>query len=155
MTVSIILAAMLALPLSYLDHGDAHRRDLFEPVAVAIFRVAHSPEEAAELVADGFHESGFARAVLEYHCERIGPQACDSGRARGAWQIHTRWCPTSSVEDEARCALRMLRFGRVHCLPHKLNPVLAAFSALGGSACSARGVEQKFATYKFILSKLR
>ena len=125
--VEAIVAAMLSLP-QY--HGDRfadtaeQRAALYRPVAEAISAVSHSRAEAAALIALGYHETAFARYVLDGHCEQ-GPVGarCDGGRARGAWQVWA-WCRPLWAGPEnapgrhlagARCAAGLLRSSRAAC----------------------------------------
>ena len=152
----LILAAMLSLPPSALDARDTaeERSALFLPVAEAIAEVSRTDEEAAMLVADGFHESAFSRAVLEYRCPDIGRLACDRNRARGFAQVHG-WCRGSGPAVEARCALQIIRDGKERCRDSALTPMHGAFAALAGRACSWGGAEARVKTYRRILQRLR
>ena len=141
MTPAVILAALLRLAPWHQDHDAPEaRRALLEPIAAAIAATARSREEAAALVAVGWSETKFARAVLEGHCDRMpAGSRCDHGRARGPWQVHA-WCrdawalPDGSPEaytPAARCVLRALRGGLQRC--SSWHGAMAAL--LGGGGC--------------------
>ncbi len=152
-----VLAAMLALPVSFRDRIESAeaRRALYLPVAEAIAVVARNEREAAFLVADGWHESGgFARAVLEYRCQDIGPRACDRGRARGTWQVH-RWCAATDVVGEARCTLRAARGGVARCREHVLSPAHAFFVGAAGRPCSWPWAGERVETMERVLRLLK
>src|SRR5689334_14713732 len=135
--VAQVLAAMLALPHSHLDRTETleERTALYRPVAETIVAVSRTEEEEAILVADGHHESAFARAVLEYRCQDIGRLACDRNRARGTWQVR-EWCRGSGPLVEARCALQIIRDGRERCRDSALTPVHGSFAALAARPCN-------------------
>lgn len=168
-----ILAAMLALP-QY--HGDRHadtpedRARLYRPVAEAISAVAANRTEAAALVALGYHETAFARYVLDGYCYQ-GPVGarCDGGRARGAWQVWS-WCrPLWDVPETApsrhlagaRCAVRRLRSARADCARvcrqtgSGCRPHIAAFSGYAGRGCDWPGATGRVKTMARIEAALR
>ncbi len=141
-----ILAAMLAFPQYTGDRhadGPADRARLYRPVAAAIAEVSRNHTEAAALVALGYSETAFARYVLDGYCHQ-GPAGarCDGGRARGAWQVwsHCRplWAGPENAPsrhlDGARCAIRLLRAGRVRC-----GTLRGAFGVCAGRGCDWRG----------------
>jgi hypothetical protein len=155
-TAAKVLLVLLAQP-SYVrdrDESPAAREELLRPVAEAIATTARNDTEAAVLIADGFHESGYSRAVLEYRCRDLGRLACDSGKARGGWQVHS-WCKATDVVGEARCVLRVARYGSGLCREHALNPTAGAFAALAARSCNWSGAEVRVRTYRKILAQLR
>lgn len=126
MTPALILAAMLRLG-GY--SGDGGYTEHLRPVSEAIAEAAGTREEAAALIAQGWHESRFARYVVEGRC-LDGPVGarCDIGRdgrprARGPWQVW-HWCrpawalPEGSPESlraEARCVVGWMRGALRRC----------------------------------------
>ena len=125
MNSAAILSAMLRLAPFSADHFEPSEREaLYLPIARAIATVAKTPEEAAALISDGWHESKFSRAVLTGQCS--GHQ-CDKGKARGAWQVWA-WCKATDATGEARCVLSQMRLGLERCGAWE-----GAFGALTGS----------------------
>jgi hypothetical protein len=155
-SAATVLSAMLALAPSYLDKSETleQRTELYRPVAEAIAEVARNESEAALLIADGHHESGFARAVLEYRCQDIGRLACDRNRARGFAQVHS-WCRGNGPVAEALCALRIIRDGKERCRDSALTPMHGAFSALAARHCGWAGADVRVRTFKRVLAQLR
>lgn len=142
MTPTAILAALLALA-PY--HGDRHlsvdeRRLLLVPVADAIASTARDDKEAAFLIAQAWHETKFARLVLEGRCDEMPRgQRCDPDRkgrpqSVGPWQIKGRWCRgAGTLEGQAACVMRLARGGRERCRSWH-----GAFAAqLGAGSCTA------------------
>lgn len=145
-----ILAALLRLPTWYQDVGDTleQRADLLRPVALAIELATEDTTEQAALIALGFHESRFARYVVDGHCSD-GPAGtrCDNGRARHPWQVHRSACPSAwalaeddprALERSAACAVRLLRGARGRCRgQHQAGDWAGAFSSYGrGASCT-------------------
>jgi hypothetical protein len=139
MTRAKILAALLRLPQSFLDHDTPEERiELLTPVSESIFLEARNDEEAAALIAHSWNETKNARLVLTGHCDQMPKgQQCDGGKARGPFQVH-RWCtdawevPDGTLESYragAHCVLKTLRFGYAHC--HTWE---GAFAGLRGQA---------------------
>lgn len=126
MNPSLVLAVLLSLPHYTGDRSDTpeERAALLGPVASAIAAAAKNEREAAVLVTLGFHESAFARYVVEGRCKDGPPGAqCDGGLARGPWQVHS-WCrPLWTAQDGssealhagALCAVRLTRTAYVKC----------------------------------------
>jgi len=123
MTPTAVLAAMAALAPYHADRDDSpeSRRALYMPTATAIATVARTPEEAAALIAQAWHESHFARYVLEGRCsegppgQRCDPDAHGVARARGPWQVWRVACRAADVAGEARCVLGQMRMGLARC----------------------------------------
>ena len=97
----IVLVALRLLPSAY-------EKAELEPIAAAIASVSATREDAASLIALGWHESKYARAVLEGRCHELGERACDRGLALGPWQLHQAACsrawamatPTSNAGEQ-------------------------------------------------------
>lgn len=150
MSPDAILAVLLALPAWYQDVGDADRPVWLAPVASAISRATESRAEVAALVALGFHESRYARYVVDGRCSDgpIGAR-CDNGRARTPWQVWRVACPVAwthpdgsqeSLDAAARCAAGLLRGGRGRCRGrHPAGDLAGAFSAYRGASCTWSG----------------
>ena len=147
MLTESILAAMLALPQYAGDRDDSPeaRAALLRPVAVAIAETAQSPETAAALIALGWHETKFARLVIEGRCSDMpAGSRCDNGRARGVWQAWHVACPVAyrfpagsseSLRAEARCAAGNLYAARHRCAERNANIIAGQFSGYAGASC--------------------
>lgn len=163
-----ILAVLLTFPQYagdiYTD-GHADRAKLLRPVALAIAAEAKTSTEAAALIALGYHETAFARYVLDGHCEQgpIGAR-CDGGRARGPWQVWS-WCrgawahpagpagARASLRAEARCAVGLLRAARTRCAAEGWPGVFAGYRRL--ASCRWSGATRRVATLHVAESRLR
>lgn len=122
-----ILAVMLSQPTWHGDMAETpeQRADLLRPVAMAIELATEDQTEQAALISLGWHESRFARYVIEGRCQDGPPGArCDNGRARSPWQLWRRSCPYAwalaeddprALERSAACAVRLLRGARWRC----------------------------------------
>lgn len=142
MTPTLILAALLALPPSRYDLrlSQAERATLLAPVAMAIFEATRDPHEVAMLEELGRAETNFAALVVTGHCgEMPEGERCDHGHARGPWSVHP-WCKRGwayadgsfkSLEEQARCAIRMLRYQANRGREHAASPLHAAFAGYG------------------------
>jgi hypothetical protein len=139
-----VLAAALSLSQYVGDKVETpeQRSTLYRPVAEAIAEVARTNVEASMLIALAFHESGFARFVIEGRCADGPPgQRCDGGKARGVFQLHQSACPDAwklqdgsapAIRAEAHCAIRLLRWnadrGKDHA-PSRLHAAFAGYAA--------------------------
>lgn len=146
--IESILAAILSLaPYSFEEETAESRVALVTPVAWAIADATCDSTERAFLVAQAWHETKFARYVLEDRCHD-GPVGarCDAGRATGPWQVH-RWCKAAWSGDKhsrlvggAKCALGLWRMGNARCKSH--HGGFAAQYRIGGSC---KDSQQKWA----------
>lgn len=163
-----VLAAMMGQPAWYEDASETpeQRADLLRPVAMAITLATEDPTEQAALVALGWHESRWARYVVEGRCQD-GPRGarCDNGRARSPWQVWAVACPSAHrlpeshpvvVERAAACAVRLLRGGRSRCRGlHPAGDWAGAFVAYGGGAsCTRRSGADRAATMRSVMLRL-
>ena len=167
MSPAAVLLALLALPPSRLDVGEAPaaRRARLEPVAEAIAAAARSRSEVAILLALGKHESAFALLVQMGRCEEMpAGERCDHGLARGPWQLHELACrvawtlPAGSAEslrEEAACAIRLLRWNAERGRHHALTPVHAAFAGYAARGWQWPGADRRVATAREIEGRLR
>jgi hypothetical protein len=167
MLVAPILTAMLALPAYAGDRSESpeERAALLRPVAVAIAETAQSPETAAALIALGWHETKFARAVIEGRCSEMpAGSRCDNGRARGVWQAWNVACPAAyrfadgsleSLRAEVRCAVGNLYSARNRC--ERRAPELwgGAFSGYRGASCLWPAAARRVQTMREVLAVLR
>jgi hypothetical protein len=162
--IETVLAAMLSLPGYSLD-DQATRAERYRPVAEAISAVSQSPETAAALVALGWHESGFAQAVLEGHCERMPSHSrCDQGRARGVWQAWRVACPAAyayeagtpeSLLAEAKCAANNLYSARNRCITRADDAWSGMFSGYRGASCTWAPAARRVQTFRVVLAMIR
>jgi len=161
-----VLAAMLMMPMW---HQDAHetpsqREELLAPVALAVVSATEDRTEQAALVSLGWHESRWARYVLEGRCAD-GPDGarCDDGRARSPWQVWAVACPSAHelpeshpvvVERAAVCAVRLLRAAKRRCAGrHPAGDWAGAFGGYGsGAACLTPRSAERVPTMRTVLS---
>jgi hypothetical protein len=114
--------------------------DIAEDIsAVVLEDSARAPVQrraAALLVGIAWHESGFAKDVDLGPCapDRVKKGGCDSGRAKGLWQIQAYDVPTR--RDGARLALRLARRSLTAC---RELPVSARLAAYAGGTCASTG----------------
>lgn len=164
-----VLAAMLAQPVWYQDVADTpeQRADLLRPVAMAITLATQDPTEQAALVALGWHESRWARYVVEGRC-KDGPDGarCDNGLARSPWQVHRyglcrqAWRYTEddprTLELAAECSVRLLRGAKSRCTgQHPAGDWAGAFSQYGtGARCTRPKSADRAATMQTVLLRL-
>lgn len=163
-----VLAAMLAQPTWYQDVEETPeaRADLLRPVAMAVTLATEDPTEQAALVALGWHESRWARYVIEGRCHD-GPSGarCDNGRAVSPWQVWAVACPPAHTlppdhpvvnERAAACAVRLLRGGRSRCRGlHPAGDWAGAFVAYGGGAsCQRRSGAERARTMQTVMPML-
>lgn len=139
MNPTLILVALLALPPSRFDRNlsQAERAYLLAPVALAISEAAHDVREVAELEELGRAETNYASLVMTGHCDEMpAGERCDHGHARGPWSVHD-WCKRGwayadgsleSLEEQARCAVHMLRYQASRGREHAPTPLHAAFA---------------------------
>lgn len=160
---AIILSAMMTLTPYYGDRFDTPeaRRELYAPIAQAIALAARGDRElVAALIAQGWHESKWARPVIEGRCQEMpAGQRCDAGRARTPFQVHG-WCRAAfrapdgsgaSLEAGARCAASMLRAGRARC-----RSWVGAFAGMrGGWSCESASATARASTMRQVLVALR
>lgn len=140
MTFELILAALLAAPVHYTDRDESGetREARLRTIASAIHGASRDPEMQAALITEAVHESGLAAYVTEGRCED-GPRGarCDTGQARGPWQVW-QWCAAHDMAGEAKCAARMLAFGRRRC--HDWSHAFGSY-ATGGRCLAMPGRE--------------
>lgn len=150
-----VLAVMLRLPQFTADAADSpeERAELYRPVAEAIAAASRTVEQEAFLIAQGNHDSHFARYVLEYRC-KDGKWHCDDDRSRGAFQVGF-WCKSRTIEGEARCALKAAYGGVERCREHSLTPAHAMFAGTAARECSWPGANKRVETYHRVLRRLR
>jgi len=167
MLVAPILAAMLALPQYAGDRGETleQRTELYRPVAAVIAETARSREAAAALVALAWHETKFARAVIEGHCDRMPADSrCDHGRARGVFQLWAVACRSAwalpegspeSLRAEARCAIGNLYSARNRCAVRAADINAGMFSGYRGASCLWPAAARRVQTMREVLAVLR
>ncbi len=95
------------------SYEDRARRLL--PYAMAIAEVTQDPDTQAAMISAANAETRFAANVMRGECR---PGGCDSGKAKGVWQLHP-WCKASldpsDVLGQALCARRALRGPFARC----------------------------------------
>ena len=162
MTPAVILAAILLLPSRY-ARGDV------QAVADEIGAVSANRDEAAALISLAWHETKFASAVMEGRCSDLHPRACDSGRALGVWQLHKQACTAAwalaspnggtagqreSLREQARCAIRLLRWNAKRGRDRARTPLHAAFAGYAARPWNWAGAEVRVATVRAVLRRM-
>lgn len=107
---------------------------------------------AALLVGIAWHESGFARDVDVGPCApgRLKKGGCDSGRAKGLWQIQAYEVPTR--QDGARLALRLAKRSFTAC---KKLPVQAQLAAYAAGNCASKAGQMRSAELWAMIQRFR
>lgn len=147
---ALILSWLVALspldrqPTRYVDESRDERAARFDDIARDVALTVqedgggHGAQRraAALLVGIAWHESGFARDVDLGPCDpaRVRAGGCDSGRAKGLWQIQAYEVPTR--KDGARLALRLARRSLTACRALSVPERLAAYA---GGTCESLG----------------
>lgn len=161
-TPAVIVAAFALLPSSY-EQGDV------QSVAEEISAAAANRVEAATLMALAYHESKLAKLIMEGHCDRLpkGMQ-CDSGKALGVFQLHEKACPAAwalatpnggpdgqreSLHEQARCAIRLLRWNAKRGKGVAPSELRAAFSGYAARPWDWKGAEAREKTVDLLLKK--
>lgn len=141
--VSPTLAALLQLPahVTDLDEPEADRLARLSLIADAIDAATDDQLVRAALVVLAWHETRLARYVHEERCSDgpRGARECDSGRARGLWQIHDapEWSVPDSIEAQAALAARLWRGYRHRCRIDSRDDIAGAFVGYGtGGKCA-------------------
>jgi hypothetical protein len=168
-----VLAVLLSLPTWQGDRDETpeERRDLLGPVAVAISAASEDRRVVAAVIAQGLHESRYARPVLENRCHempagaRCDEDECGNPRARGPWQLWRVACPAAyeygagtqeSLVEEAACIARLWSGGLRRCRDlHPAGDEAGAFAALrGGASCQSRSSADRAATMQTVLLRI-
>jgi hypothetical protein len=159
---AIIVAAFALLPSSY-EQGDV------QAVSKEIAAVAANRVEAATLMALAYHETKLSKLVMEGHCDQLpkGMQ-CDGGKALGVWQLHKEACPAAwalatpnggpegqreSLHEQARCAIRLLRWNAKRGKGAAPSELRAAFAGYAARPWDWEGAEVREKTVERLLRK--
>jgi len=173
MTIEAILSVLLAFAPHVTDRDEPAevRRARMRVVALVVAETAKGdPVRAARLIAQGHHESRFARYVGEGRCEdgpkgaRCDPDKHGVPRARSYWQTWRVSCagawdaPAGSLAElraAASCTDRLMRAGARRCSLNGFSVDHGAFAgARGGAACTGPWAERRSRTYRAALAKL-
>jgi len=117
----------------------------------------------AALIALGWHESKFAQAIGEGHCETLPVgMRCDRGRARGYFQLWKVACPVAWQEEHGSaaelresswCAARLLSSAYRFCSADiPADPWARAFGRYAGRTCAWAGGIGRVRTMRQVLS---
>lgn len=143
-----ILSVMLKLQPCYLDkdNSEEERVNLYRPVALAIEHESRGNAlKAAIGINIAYEETKLCEYVLEGRCNEgpRGDKECDSGKARGPWQVH-EWCePAWVVRDGTlesyqagfKCALQLMAHGKKKCENTKWSGWAGAYGIYAGAWC--------------------
>jgi len=164
-----ILRALESLPVWKNDRGPEHAQLKAEQnvrVSAAIASVAKDPDEAALLLAIGWHESAWSLAIENGHCL---PKQCDPDRngvptSISNYQIKRRAASSAEAWEAAKTDVRVatqeaafaLRRARNMCRSKQGDPIRMAFSAYGRGACNGRleDIDKRVDTFKRVRAKL-
>lgn len=118
------------------------------PVADAVFKYAHTPAEAAFVLAWGRHESRYLERIAANRCEQW---ECDHGKAIGLWQAHhgaagTAWAHLpGNIDLQAFVAVRHARWALHECR----DDARCAFRLLGAThGKELRGERERVADFE-------
>jgi len=183
--LQVILSALFTLPRFSLDtESEAERLSRLRGIAQAIDQAtaqatcasAFSKKEcnpvwlgsrrqlAAALIAVGWHESKFAQAIGEGHCDSLPKgMRCDNGRARSYFQLWQVSCPaawqephgsTAELRQSSWCAARLLSSAYRFCSADEENPDpwARAFGRYAGRTCGWVGGIGRVRTMRRVLS---
>jgi hypothetical protein len=156
---AVILAFLLSLPVSREDVHDSRKELQLASIAIAIDEAATSPQEAAMLIATGYHESHFS---LRIHAGNCRPDECDAGRVRGPWQVQRHgmraeeWNQMHGLGNtraQALAAQKRLIVGQVNCR----GSAYGALVRYLGLRCHDRSnkVRPRFELYERALNAIR
>jgi len=137
---------------------------LYWPVAEAVSAVARTKDEAAALVALGWHESRWASPVVSGHCSEMKTgERCDNLHARSPWQVHS-WCrdawtvpedSLNALRASAKCAVRMLRAARSRCRMRGVDENFGMFSGYRSASCAWPPARRRVETLRAVLQSWR
>lgn len=166
---AVLAAIALALPVSWEDRDAADKQEHLREIAAAVAKATRTADEAAFVLAWGFHESAFSIRIHEGRC-RLEKGECDAvrgpngklyARARGPWQTHRNGMPGSRwakmigrehVETQAEEAVKRARWALRTC-----GNVRGAFVVLGGRRCSEtiKGLDERVRTFQRVKARMR
>lgn len=159
----IVLAILLSLTPYKLDNETpTERKARLTVVADAIAKASKTPNDAAMLLALGWHESKFAEYVGNDRCEAV-KWACDAGKARGYWQSHKLTCPKywalpkrhpEATQAAAQCAVRRLRGFGVTCSRRGHDAASGSFAGWAGRGCKWSGSAERVTTFRRMQRKM-
>lgn len=173
MTLKLMLAAILALPVFAEDVDSPAKAAQLEAVAAGIAQASvdrpkPARDWAALLLTVGYHESGFSLRILNNQCKRFecDPAVVDGVRifrARGVFQTHRNkhneqyWdaLPGNPVL-QAKVASDMLARAYWNCARSGVPWTQATLSSYAGRRCDAEwpGLQQRLATFARVRARL-
>lgn len=151
------LGVLVAMPVHVTDRDEDPERRLarLEAIAAAIDGASEHPEDRAALLALARHESHLAAYVHEGRCQD-GPRGkaeCDSGRAKGLWQLHGE--SPDDLDGQALRAIQLWRGFRKSCRSSVRDELEGAFSGYAtGGRCGFAGAPHRAQTMRAILRRL-
>lgn len=159
MTLQVVLAAILLLPVFHEDGASPEKTAQLTAVAAAVAEVARDKDEAAFLIAWGEHESRYSLRIHRGQCK---PLECDRGRARGPWQNHRigmaedAWGRLVGVEMTRVQAAEAMRRARSALRMCPADRIRGAFRVLGGNGCTRalKGENERVETFQRVRAKL-
>lgn len=151
------LAVLSSFPVHYTDKdedSDKRAARLLE-LQTAVDSATRNYEERAALLTLLKYESGTAAYVQEGRCSD-GPRGkfeCDSGRAKGPWQLHGE--VPDDLSEQAALAIKLWRAARLRCSKVVPNEHEGAFSGYAtGGKCGWGGAPRRVTTMLQLWRKL-
>ena len=160
MMLRTILAALALLPIFGEDRPvTPEKQRQLDAISQAVRAAAKTPDEAAFLLAFGWHESNFSLRIAQGRCK---PHECDRGKARSPWQLHRvgmteeRWAQMQGVEhvnEQAAEAMNRARWALRQCSTDRIR---GAFRVLSGRGCQypLKGEAERVATFERVRRRL-
>lgn len=162
-SIALVSAALADLPVYHEDRANPYKGAQLYTVAQAVASVSRTREEAAYLLAIGWHETKFSYRIQLGICRAF---ECDHGRALSPWQLHqngrseAEWhgfvgLTVDATAAAAGAALGHVRYAQRVCRDEP-DPVLATFRAYAGRGCRSAlpGERERVATFQAVMRKL-
>lgn len=143
-TVTPVRRILNAMPVHVTDQGEAPetRAARLDAIEGAIIEATQVPIERAALLTIARGESHLSAYVFEHRCADgpAGARECDSGRAKGVFQLHANRLYPEIPDDvgaQARIAIAQWRCGLNRCAHQVPDNVAGAFDSYGtGGKCA-------------------
>ena len=141
---SAVRRVLDSMPVHVTDKGEApeKRGARLDAISAAIEGATQVPIERAALLVLARRESGLAAYVFEHRCSDgpRGERECDSGKAKGVFQLQpNRMHPEipADVASQAKIAIAAWRYGMHRCSHSVPDDIAGAFDSYGsGGGCA-------------------
>jgi hypothetical protein len=158
-----VAAALAILPVNHEDSANPFKGAQLYTIAQAVAAASRDRDEAAFLLAIGYHETKFSFRVHLGICRAF---ECDHGDALSSWQMHQNGRSTEewhgfvglsfdNTKAAASAALGHVRFAQRVCRGEP-DPIVATFRAYNGSGCrmSIPGERDRVTTFRRVRGRL-